>query len=109
MEYCKDLYWFEENHVQEQGDEGYIIEQFIGLSDKNGKKIYDGDVLNQSDFPEDDLCPYSVVFEDGAFRRKYPGWDDTLAKPVITRSDLDISHDVVIGNIHENPELLERL
>ena len=64
------------------------VGQFTGLTDKNGKKIFEGDCINH---------PYNVVeFIDGSFcvAGDRPLW--VMAK-----------HGEVIGNIHDNPELLE--
>lgn len=84
------------------------IGQFTGLHDKNGKEIYEGDIL------QDEFCVYKVVFEDGCF----VGIVEKLLKPCGTQKGLCytlndilnlISDDTeIIGNIYENPELLER-
>ena len=67
------------------------IGQFTGLTDKNGKKIYEGDILALRT-----KRPHIVKFEDGGF--------------VLTGTAIPIRHAdkfEVIGNIHDNPELLE--
>ena len=82
-----------------------IVMQFTGLHDKNGKGIFEGDILNGSMF-QDEYNPYKVVFEDCAFRRENRKWPDGLPKPYLSKSEIEILHDVVIGNIHQNPELI---
>lgn len=81
-----------------------VAEQYTGLKDENGKEIYEGDIVN-SDFPEDGACYAVIIFEDGAFRKQYKDWDNTLSKPIITSVEIDILKLVVVGNVHENQDL----
>jgi uncharacterized phage protein (TIGR01671 family) len=71
--------------------------QFTGLHDKNGKEIYESDIV---DF-EGDIYPISW-YEDDA---RWWGIND-LARTYILASG-QISESAVIGNIYENPELLK--
>lgn len=74
--------------------ERFILVQFIGLTDKNGKKIFEGDIVN------DYLSIGKVVWSKqyAAFRVDYGSYSDDM---------FDIASVKVIGNIFENPELLE--
>lgn len=50
--------------------------------DITGKTIRLGDIVDY-DFNDDDPCPFTVVFEENAFRKHYKGWDNTLQKPIL--------------------------
>ncbi len=88
--------------------------QFTGLLDKNGKEIYEGDIVRIPEFyetPESTEPSYrnwEVFFVHGAFNiRRNPSHEidineDTLAATMHHYDD----NIEVIGNIHENPELI---
>ncbi|ECB9848157.1 hypothetical protein FLR36_02925 [Campylobacter jejuni] len=81
------------------------IELFTGLFDKNGKKIYEGDILYYfKDCSEGEVFKYQVLFKEGAFYlfESYDGFvddEDLIA-------EFDLKELQVMGNIHENKELL---
>lgn len=74
----------------------YEFEQYTGLKDKNGDEIYEGDILE--DGSGEPIEYWTVKFEDGKFIGSTQGVDEDIFE----LTDLEI-----IGNIHENPELLE--
>lgn len=73
-------------------------QEFTGLLDKNGKEIYEGDILKERD------GIVSVRFEDGAFLFMYSEHDG-FSYDWIKRHDQGFDVEV-IGNIYENPEPL---
>lgn len=75
------------------------VGQFTGLVDKNGVEIYEGDIVNQTQFGNEIEF---VSFEDGCFVVK----SDYTLNSII--SDFKKEKIEVIGNIHDNPELLKQ-
>lgn len=73
-----------------------VIEPFTGLLDKNGQKIYVGDII---DYNDDGDCIGYVVYNAPSYEIMenigYPCW--LKGGP----------HQRVIGNIHKNPDLLK--
>ena len=77
--------------------EDIVLMQFTGLKDKNGKEIYEGDIVN-------DLITGRVgivKFNHGAFVITYK--EISNWKPVNRGGAVSVE---VVGNIYENPELL---
>ena len=71
--------------------------QFTGLADKNGVKIFEGDIIINDNFPNEEGFVY---WKDGAF---YAG------KKELNEMLLNKHHHStikIIGNIHDNPELI---
>lgn len=79
-----------------------VLEQCTGLKDKNEELIYEGDIIavaNGSINGNVCISKWEVVWKEKEGRYSVPLW--VADKP-------DFSHYVkVLGNIHENPELLE--
>lgn len=76
--------------------------QYTGLKDKNNKEIYEGDILFES-FGE---RYYKVVFENGGFRAEFKGDFDEHSFDLI---DVVAQGCEIVGNIYENPELMEEV
>jgi uncharacterized phage protein (TIGR01671 family) len=81
--------------------EDYEPMQFTGLTDKNGKEIYEGDIIVESDFIND-RSMFTVV-EYGHFDNDY---EDIFGFKIT--SFFESEKVEVIGNIYENPELLTK-
>lgn len=77
------------------------IGQFTGLQDKNGKEIYEGDIVLQQGY-HGNKQPMVVKFECGAFIVGYHKGSSTKTTPMLLNSKCE-----VIGNLFDNPELLE--
>ena len=81
------------------------IGQYTGLTDKNGKKIFEGDIL-QFDYIGKNLGVNGIAFvsfQNGKFGVEWGYHKEFVCLDGFANTTLE-----VIGNIHDNPELLER-
>jgi uncharacterized phage protein (TIGR01671 family) len=92
----------------EEGEEDpYVLMQFTGLLDKNGKEIYEGDVVKRIIDTSYDTGTYPpMVIEKRVFIETVYWIDETAGfSPFHENFGEEIE---VIGNIYANPELVKR-
>ena len=106
IEYFDDSINYRFDHFCTGADEDVEFMQSTGIKDKNGVEIYEGDVINYRNSFRNPMTgsgslsinrDFKIIFKDGEFKPK--GFDIRL-KNILSYSE-------VIGNIYENPELLE--
>ena len=104
MEYINDLYWFEENGIHDFNDNNYIFMQNTGLKDKNGKEIYDSDIVKVT-WGSGKIVFYEVKYCESLgyhYLRDTKNKEDDDIICIYDYSQMD-----VIGNVFDNPELLK--
>lgn len=73
----------------------WIPMQFTGLLDKNGKEIYEGDIVKFDGHTFEDKFIAIIVFNNGMFRPEQ--WNEPLG---------NYKYLEIIGNVYENKDLL---
>jgi len=90
-----------------------ILMQYTGLKDKNGKEIYEGDIVKKGDG-----LLYEMRFRKDFARFEFMSihlindgnrkWCGIYGYPTPYDKEPDEEIGIIIGNIHENPELLDK-
>nr|DAD91067.1 MAG TPA: YopX protein [Siphoviridae sp. ctkTE1]DAE10416.1 MAG TPA: YopX protein [Siphoviridae sp. ct2A828] len=80
--------------------EDLVLMQSTRLKDKNGEEIFEGDVLKNNKYIT------SVFYEDGAYCVKFRRTPNTTVTMNVI-SFIEKYKTRIVGNIYENPELLE--
>ena len=89
--------YFEDKSAYLREVDPQTVCQFTGLTDKNGKKIFEGDICKHRSNYSGDFIISVVTFTDGQFL--------VMAD---NNSGFNLSEKLeVIGNIHDNPELMK--
>jgi len=88
--------------------DGIDVMQYTGLKDKNGKEIYEGDIVQNKDFIEQwDEATEDVIgvveLYDGCFGLVNSEDDLSNELPLFALTEIE-----VIGNVYDNPELLKQ-
>ena len=84
------------------------IGQFTGLVDKNGVRIFEGDICRFKRF--NDIHVGEIVFNvtTASFVMRYQSIVGAYGEKATQKMLLSVCDDIeVIGNIHDNPELME--
>ena len=84
----------------------FILMQFTGLKDKNGKEIYEGDVIKFSRYWSDhfEVTTGSVFFFEDEAVYLYTHGPKVIEFPTLGEISKEVE---IIGNIYENPELVK--
>ena len=93
MDYKPYFHEFEDINTQFE-DMDFILMQFTGLHDKNGKEIYEGDIVCNEGFKEE------VKWNE------FYGW---VVSDEQMLGEVNFARIEVIGNIYENKELLDEV
>lgn len=99
------LCMFEYNHTVEILNKGnYPLMQYVGEVDKNGKSIYEGDIIEYKDWRSKNKIVRDVVssLSFTCYWLKHSIYDCSGGDYSLMPEDC-----IVIGNIYENPELIE--
>ena len=110
-----DLTIFTDGGWMSLPDDNASLMQYTGLKDKNGKKIYEGDILLQKDaavweeYIKDDGTKWSRQTKQKQDYKYCVYFDNRTAQFTTTKNWLWLLGQVaeIIGNIHDNPELKE--
>ena len=104
MLYGDRFCFFESEPINDLFDcRNFQVMQYTCLKDKNGKEIYEGDILTNS-YGKIDVV---IFYENGFFGKSKSNmgknyyWYNPLSSDYIKNKE-------VIGNIYENPELLKK-
>ena len=85
--------------------------QYTGIKDKNGTKIFEGDILcmtfkDEWANNEERKVYYFIKFNDGMFATFYYDFLDEVEEDRLCEALIEVDKLEVVGNIYDNPQLL---
>jgi len=105
--------WFD-GDIADLNQGGILLEQYTGLHDKNGNEIYEGDIVHYVYTPGPGMWNHNqsgvIKFKDTGFffagiKRGLQAWLISVPGAMTEKNPNELFE--IIGNIHENPDLLE--
>ena len=87
--------------IEAEFDEGELM-QYTGLKDKNGKEIYEGDIISSLNFTG------QVFWNDFSCGYRFGKTPEADIERTAYLNKFASSEYLVIGNIYENPELIKK-
>ena len=94
------------SHVEDENTVDLIDEetigQYTGLKDKKGVDIYEGDILTKKSF-----WPFYIGFENGCFVQIPCNKIKRKNRLEFSRINTYVKEFELVGNIYENPDLVE--
>lgn len=122
MHYAVDLidgqFTTDDHDGSDDGLHKYAVMQSTGLLDKSGKEIYEGDIV-KDDLSVGEVRSGEFEYSDGEYISDQNGWhitnrgvrhytDDEDVKRSDSLTSRDCKYLEIIGNIYQNPELLNK-
>lgn len=95
IDLCAIYHCFEFEDDEMQLVDPETVGQYTGLTDKNGKKIFEGDIVKYKN-----SSPCEIAYIDSQFVMMWKNFYRNFER--VYDDEIEI-----IGNIHDNPELLE--
>ena len=78
------------------------VGEYTNLTDKNGKKIFEGDILRRAYYPYEDVA---IEWFDGSFRFREVNKPKDYGYSCVCCVQNAVSNLKIIGNIYDHPEL----